>query len=186
MQCNVICYVHGDPLHYVVRARVVVWPPGEISRLGTTRPVAAGAVTAACRASCSPASHSASDTAGVARSGNIANYITSKLILSIIFEHWIRSHDQVFDRSHFPTVLLLMCGPAGAGGGPGWVDGARLGPGSLAADCRLQQPPLQHCRRPPADLEPLQLHRPALQGSKGLHFPRMILGTLLGIHLSDV
>ena len=67
-----------------------------------------------------------------------------------------------------------------------WVDGGRLGPGSLAADCRLQQPPLQHCRRPPADLEPLQLHRPSLQGSKGLHFPRMILGTLLGIHLSDV
>ena len=112
--------------------------------------------------------------------------------LEIISHHdfchylWIGSHDQVFERSHFPTVLLLMCGPAGAGDGPGWVDGGRLGPGSLAADCRLQQPPLQHCRRPPADLEPLQLHRPALQGGKGLHFPRMILGTLLGIHLSDV
>ena len=165
MHCNVICYVHGDPLHYVVRARVVVvWPPGEIPRLGTTRPVAAGAVTAACRASCSPASHSASDTAGVACSGNkhwkLYHFKTD-------FGHylWIGSHDQVFDPSHFPTVLLLMCGP-------GWVDGGRLGPGSLAADCRLQQPPLQHCRRPPADLEPLQLHRPALQGSKGLHFPR--------------
>ena len=84
---------------------------------GTSRPVAAGAVTAGCRASCSPAQPATRlrhCRGGHGQWRHWKFYITSKLILAIIFEL-----DLQFLTAATCHQLLVVCGPGTGGGNPG-------------------------------------------------------------------